>query len=237
MSTNNKTVAPAPALLARLAQAKAAKQQAATATATELRKQLEAQVGELNTIPALETIREEAKASLSGDELVAFEQEVDRLVDLRKAYEKAEAEARRLKMVSTTDSLEVYLDKKVEAAEKAKEAEIKAKAEADKAKAKEAREEEIANVLAKMAEGKEKPLTEGQRDALTFFLRGNPAWKFTPTPAGKTALLKAAEAASAACRKTNKIKARAARAAQAEKAKAVEGAAQAAAPLTHNMKV
>lgn len=236
MSTNNKTVT-APTLLARLAAAKEGRKAQVTATAAGLRAQLESAVGALNTLPALEAIRSEARGSLEGEDLANFEGEVDRLVAVRKEFERAEAEARRLGLVATPDNLKAYLDRKVQNELKEKEAELKAKELADKAKAKAAREEVIASIIAHMEEGKEKPLTEAQVKVLAFFLRGNPAWKFTPTPAGKNALLRAAEAASAAFRKDHKIKARAVKAARAEADKAKEEAEKAAAPLTHNIQM
>jgi hypothetical protein len=235
MSTN-KTVAAQPVLLARLAAAKAARQQTATANADKLRKQLEAAVGGLHTLPALEAIRGEARGSLEGDDLTAFEAEVDRLVEVRKAFEKAEGEARRLALVATTTSLEGYLDRKVQAEAKAKLEARKAKEAENKAAAKAARDAEIEGIVANMKEGKEKPLTEGDSVAIRHFLLGNEKWVFSPTPQGKNALLKAAQAASAAVRKDHKIKARAARANQEEKAKAQEEANKASAPLTHKIK-
>jgi hypothetical protein len=234
MSTNNtKTVASAPTLLARLAQAKAAKQSIAATAAKALRAQLEAAVGALHSLPALEAVRSEARASLEGEDLTSFESEVDRLIQVRKDLERVEAEAKRLALVSTPTALQGYLDRKVEVSEKAKEEAKREKELANKAAEKQAREEEIAKILAQMGEGKSKPLTDGQKAVLVTFLRGNPQWKFTPTPVGKNALLAAAEAASAAFRKANQLKAREQRAAQAEKAEAEK----AAAPLTHNIKV
>jgi hypothetical protein len=218
MTTNNKTVT-APALIARLAAAKATRQAQASTKAQGLRAQLEAAVGGLHSLPALEALRQEGRLEMEGEDLSSFEKEIDRLVTLRKEFERAEAEAKRLGQLSTTQALEAYLGRKVENELKEKEAELKAKELADKAKAKAAREEEIANVLAKMAEGKEKPLTEKQEEIIKIFLRGNPKWKFTPTLQGRSALLRASEAAASAFRKDHKIK------------------AVKAAPLTHNMKV
>ena len=223
MSINNsKTVAPAaaaaPTMMAALAKAKARKAEAKASLAAELRQRLENAVGKNHDIPRLEFMRTEARDVMECSELEAFEAELDNLIEVRKDLEKAEAEAKRLQAVATTQGMSAHLDRKVEAEQIEKELKARAKVMyAEEAEIK-AKEDRIARIIGDLGD-----ITPGQRGAVTVFLRGNP-WDYHANPKGRAALLAAAGRAAAEFNKQNKIKAKAAKAAKA-----------AAAPLTQKL--
>ena len=221
-NTNAKTAAAiAPTMVAALVAAKARKAAAKAEIASQLRQQLEEAVGKDHSIPRLEALRVEARDAMEEEELQAFEAGLDALIEVRKDLEKTEAEAKRLKSVSTTQGMEAHLDRKVEAEEEEKARKALAKAKEAKAKAHAAAEERITRIIADLGD-----ITPGQRGAVMAFLRGNPQWNFIPTEGGRRSLVSAAGRAAAEFNKANKVKANEAKVAQAAQA-----------PLTHKVKL
>lgn len=214
-----------PTLMAALVAAKARKAEAKASLAAELREQLENAVGKGHSIPRLEAMRLEAREAMEGEELTAFEAQLEVFIQVRKDLEKAEAEVKRLAAVSTTQGMEAYLDRKVEAEAQAKAVEMKAKAQAKAEAADKAKEERIAQIVADLGD-----ITPKTAHAVTCFLRGN-KWDYRANEGGRKALL---AAAGRAAKEFNE--ARAARALAFSAAlKAKEEAEAAKAPLTHKM--